>query len=100
MERRRPAGAPGSASQPRGVPHLLRLHWHPPRDRFRLEEESEVAAPACFRIGAGHIEPAEGVHTYESAGALPIEVEIADEELVFCSTDLVGIVREDGAGET
>jgi hypothetical protein len=47
---------------------------------FGLGEEGEIVGAAGFGVGAAHVEAAEGVRAYHRAGALAIEVEVADVE--------------------
>src|SRR5947209_2051853 len=78
----------------RRLPRLLL-----PRDRFRLQEEPEVVAAARLRIRPRHVEAAERMRADERAGALAVDVEVADEELVLGAADLLLIIGEYGAGE-
>src|ERR671933_1548511 len=66
---------------------------------FGLEEEGEVIAPARLRVGAAHVEAAEGVCADERARALAVEVEVADVELAARALQLLAVVRVDRAGQ-
>src|SRR5229473_3312633 len=46
------------------------------RDGFGLGEQEQVISAACFRVGAGHIEAAEGVDADKRTGGFAVEVEI------------------------
>src|ERR1043166_3095830 len=70
-----------------------------PRDRLRLQEEAEVIAAARFRVGARHVEAAERMDADQRAGALAVQIQIADEELLTGALELLLVVGEDGAGE-
>src|SRR6185369_5031395 len=48
---------------------------------LRLQEQQQVIAPACLRVSARHIEPAERMHTNKRAGALTIQIQIPDVKL-------------------
>jgi len=71
------------------------------RDRLGLEEQQQIVVTAGFRVGAAHIEAAEGLPADQRASALPIEVEVADEELVFgpLQPQLAPRVRRPGESE-
>src|SRR5262249_447480 len=60
-----------------------------PRDRLRLKEETEVVAAAGFGVCAGHVETTERMHADHRAGALAVDVEVADEKLFVRALDLV-----------
>src|SRR5436305_7334161 len=66
---------------------------------FGLHEEAEVVAPAGLRVGAAHVEAAEGVRADERARALAVEVEVADVELAARALQLLAVVRVDGSGQ-
>src|SRR5437660_8444676 len=67
---------------------------------FGLHEEAEVVAPAGLRVGAAHVEAAEGVRADERARALAVEVEVADVELAPRALQLLAVVRVDRARQT
>ena len=69
------------------------------RDRLRLREEEEVVAAAGLGVGARHVEAAERVDADQRAGALAVEVEVADEELALAALELLAVARVDGAGQ-
>ena len=62
-------------------------------------KSSEVVRAAGFGVGAAHVEAAEGMRADHGAGALAIEVEIADVELVAGAVELLAGAGVDGAGE-
>src|ERR1700749_4454122 len=49
------------------------------------------AAPARLRLGARHVEAAEGVYADERARALPVEVQVADVELARGALQLLRV---------
>src|SRR5437763_3050393 len=67
---------------------------------FGLHEEAEVVAPAGLRVGAAHVEAAEGVRADERARALAVEVEVADVELAARALQLLAVVRVDRARQS
>src|SRR5712692_4163863 len=72
---------------------------HPFGDGLGLQEEQQIIAPAGLRVCSGHIETAEGVSADHGAGALAIEVEIADVERVGGLFELFRVARIDRASE-
>ena len=54
------------------------------RDRLGLREEAEVVAPARLRVGARHVEAAEGMDADERAGALAVEIQVAARRARAC----------------
>jgi DNA-binding NarL/FixJ family response regulator len=58
-------------------------------DGLGLGEEGEVVGAAGLGVGAAHIEAAEGMRSDHGAGALAIEVEIADVEVGFRAVELL-----------
>ena len=49
---------------------------------FRLQEQEQVVAAAGLGVGARHVEAAERMDADQRAGALAVQVEVADEELL------------------
>src|SRR5579864_8747212 len=68
--------------------------------RFGLQKQQEVIRSPGFRIGARHVEAAEGMCAHHGAGRLAIEIQIADVELAARTVELRAIARIDAAGET
>src|SRR5262249_32932807 len=52
------------------------------RHALRLQEQQQVVAAAGLAVGAAHVEAAERVAAHHRAGALAVQVEVADEELL------------------
>src|SRR5271157_6456166 len=52
-------------------------------DGLGLQEQQEVVGATGFGIGAGHVEAAEGVRADHRAGALAVEIQVADVEAVL-----------------
>ena len=55
------------------------------RDRLLLREEIKILAPARLRIRARHVEAAERDGRRRGAGALAVQVQVADEELALAA---------------
>src|SRR5206468_703105 len=71
----------GRASPPRAAPSARQDPLADVlRDRFCLEEESEVVAPSGLRIRPAHVEAAERMDPDQGAGAFAVQVEVADVE--------------------
>ena len=52
-------------------------------DRFGLQEKQQIVLPAGFGIRARHVEAAEGVRADHRAGALAVQIQIADVKSFF-----------------
>ena len=57
--------------------------------RLCLREQVEIIRAAGFRIGARHVEAAEGMRAHHRAGALAVDVQVADVEFLDGAVDLV-----------
>src|SRR3954449_258153 len=51
------------------------------RGDLRLQEQQQIIAPARLRVGAGHVESTERMHTNERARALTIQIQVPDMKL-------------------
>src|ERR1043166_6482809 len=69
------------------------------RDALRLEEQEQVVASARLAVGAAHVEAAERMAADHRAGALAVQVQVADEELVARALELRRVPRVDRARE-
>src|SRR5690348_1180720 len=69
-------------------------------DRLGLAEEVQIVGAAGLGVGAGHIESAERIRADHRAGALAIDIEIADVELAHRAVDLLLAGGVDRAGQT
>ena len=67
--------------------------------RFGLREQVQVIRAAGLRIGARHVEAAEGMRADHRAGALAVDVQVADVELADGAVDLVARLGVDRAGQ-
>src|SRR5215472_14912300 len=68
-------------------------------DGFGLEEQQQIVFSAGLGVGAGHVEPAEGMRADHRAGALAVQIQIPDVEHFFGLADLFGILRVHRAGQ-
>src|ERR1051326_8955792 len=68
-------------------------------DAFCLREKIKVIGASGLGIRSRHIEAAERMRAHHRARALAIEVQIADVETLSGLAQMLGVVREDGAGE-
>src|SRR5205085_6719425 len=84
--------APRRALRSTRLPELL-------RDALRLQEQQQVVASAGLRVGAAHVEAAERVRADDRAGALAVDVQVADEELALRALDLLRVLRVHRAGQ-
>src|SRR5216683_1759541 len=93
VETRLAASLPQSKTGPPSLHNLL-------ADTFPLREEVEIVWSAGFRIGAGHVEAAEGMRAYHRSRALAIQVEVAYVELAHGAIEFLARTGVDGAGQT
>src|ERR1700751_3920143 len=63
-------------------------------------KQQQVIRAASLRVRSGHVEAAEGMGAHHRAGALAIEVEVADVEGTSSVLELAAGVGIDRAGET
>src|SRR6185437_2030383 len=70
------------------------------RDGLGLREEQQVVAATGLRVGTRHIEAAEGMAADHRAGALAVEVQVADVELTLRAGDALAVAGEERAGQT
>ncbi len=71
-------GEPGGA-MPAPQPAPL----HPGPHRLALQEEQQVVGTAGFGVGAAHVEAAKGMNAHDRAGALAVQVQVADVEVAL-----------------
>ena len=64
-----------------------------------LEEQQQVVAAAGLRVGADMLKPPNGCDADQRAGALAVEVEVADVELVARALEPRAVARVDRAGQ-
>src|SRR2546425_10638986 len=67
--------------------------------RFGLREEQQIVAPARLRVRAGHVEPTEGMASYQGAGAFAVEGEVTDEETLRRRFEFFPVLRVNGDGQ-
>ncbi len=68
-------------------------------DGLGLGEEEEIVGAAGFAVGARHIEATEGMSADHGAGALAVEVKVADVEVGAGAVELFAGAGVDGSGE-
>src|SRR5258706_9624233 len=74
----RPVACATGRARVRMQPRLRQLL----RDALRLQVQQQVVAPSRLAVGAAHVEATERVAAHHGAGALAVQVQVADEELV------------------
>src|SRR2546430_319623 len=62
-------------------------------NRLGLREQQEIIPAAGLGIGAGHIEASERVHPDQCAGALAVEVQVANVVLFFSPFNTLRVLR-------
>src|ERR1043165_1166687 len=68
-------------------------------NRLGLGEQVEIVGSAGLRVGSRHIEAAERMGAHHGAGALAVDVQVADVELAPGALDLLRRRRVDRSGE-
>src|SRR5258706_14421932 len=68
-------------------------------DALGLREEQQIVRAAGLGVGSAHVEAAKGMGSYHGAGALAIEVEVADVELLACAIQLFAGAGVDCCGQ-
>src|SRR6202035_4733553 len=68
-------------------------------DAFRLCEQIQVVRAAGLRIGARHVEAAEGMRAHHRTRALAVQVEVADVELAYGAIQFLARTGVDCAGQ-
>ena len=76
---------------------VLICSFHLFRYRLCLQEEQQVIPSPRLRIGAGHVETAEGMNADHRARNFSVNVEIAYMEISFGLFDFLAVVRPDTA---
>src|SRR5207253_9617005 len=74
-----------------------RVRLEPLDHDLGLHEELQIVRSTCLRIGAAHVEAAEGLGADHGAGDLAIEVQVADLEFGAGLLEAAPVAREDAA---
>src|SRR6185369_1984186 len=70
------------------------------RSNLRLQEQQQVIASTCLRVSAGHVEATERMHPDERAGALAIQIQVADMKLFARAMQLCFVAAVDSPSQT
>ena len=69
-------------------------------DRLGLQEKQQIIRSASLRIGSGHVKSTKRMRANHSARALPVDVHVADKELVPRAGNVRGVSRINRARQT